>query len=181
MEISRIHYLVHPLWQLDVNRDATSELVEKLIELGEKEGKDVGTLFILEMNGSDHYFENEDDYEEHLKEENGLSYDEAKKQAISDYFRLGGDLTDGLRKRCNNLFLGNPAWLVGKKGESELDDHFQRYIQRHQVVFTDGCDVVSHGADVDACIPDRSQTLVDAINSTYGSELTYRINQETSL
>ena len=79
------------------------------------------------------------------------------------------------------MFLGNPAWLVGKEGKPELDNHFQRYIQRHQVAFTDGCEIVSHGADVDACVPDRSQTLVDAINSTYGREVSYKINEETAL
>ena len=101
-QTSNIHYIVHPLWYLDNYREETIQLVDRLLELGRREGTKEGLLFILSMNDLAEYFDTHprDWSEERLRRE--------QEEVIKLHNAYSRELEQELSKSCRDLFVGKP-------------------------------------------------------------------------
>lgn len=188
-EIATIHYIVHPLWFLDNDRDKTISLVDKLTELGKMYGQNTGTMFVMDMNGTSEYFDTcpRGWCDEKLEEERRVVKKLHRKYAQK--------LDRELNRSCRIFHPEVPYHIPEVRHKSKyengrifthfgrplLSGGFQSFLKDRDLKLINGVNMFGHGAIRDACVEEGLKYFAEAIRNTSGVDSSYEICLETTL
>lgn len=179
--IERIHYIVHPLWSLDNYKEESIKLIEDLIILGENEGQNSNTLFVMFMNNTSKYV-NDNKYRV-----DGIS-DEELKLVLKDYKMYKKILNAELKNSCKYLYSKEPYvepfyFPLRRKYDftSKLSPSFNSFLKTQNLMFANDSKIFGHGIERIACVLDGVENFTQAIENSCNLKCSYEICLETTL
>ncbi len=161
--VSRIHYLIHPLYAIDDQREETVGLIDRILAESFSWRWFPNQLVILDLAGPDGA----------LQRVRRVDIDEYR-QALHDYYAQAARLVRELTTGGTPFFHGVPFELVPRRGyrfSPEFREFATAFTPDHQQDIT----VVGHGAYNGSCVQTRSENLAEAVRFEWGMQPAFEL------
>ena len=166
VKVSEIHYILHLTYDLDIRPEETVRLIDNTINFCQRNCRDSSKLFILEVNSFSQFA---------VPDHRRFS------KILLEYYRQNKRIIGDLSQCCTNLIIGQTAEesIRGfESGESELDKMLS---EKGLELDLSSLLIVGHGMYEEGCVNGTLYRFAKKIKERYGKNVSYRINDETTL
>lgn len=169
-KITRIDYIVDPLFAIDISRKKTGRLVDNLIELSEKYGRNPKNLAILSPDPlSEH-----DTCGAFESEINGF---------VLEYLAQQTRLIQSFIKNYRNFYIGNTKNYSNYEPSIEMNGgRFNWFLHQKELeIDAKNLKLFGHGVYADCCVRDALNEFTREIYKRHRITVDYKIMKKTSI
>lgn len=171
--ITRIDYIVHPIYPLDVKREETLDLVSRLTRFTSFVGQEYSRACILLHSGHEHFKA----YKLARQSPPGT---QRLNHLVLEYYKLAHQLTKNLIENCRYLSIGEATRFTPQSNKTHLSEDFKYFLEENDFDL-DNPLIIGHGTRKSRCVRSFCRELINCLENEMNIKTTFQFNDKTCL